>query len=153
VSRRKSQVIGAKFDALSFKIIIVFIGGYVVLEIHGIVRWIVVVVAVVTIVKLALGLIQKSKFTQLDRTLTMLFSIGVDIQVLLGIITLVTLGINRERIEHAFMMILALVAVHLPMRWRNATDEVRFRNTLISFVLALVFIVVGVALLSGGWGR
>jgi hypothetical protein len=52
------------------------------------------------------------------------------------------------------MMILALVAVHLPMRWRNAPDTVRFRNTLIAYAIALIFVFIGVALLpGGGWAR
>lgn len=125
------------------------------LPIHSLVRWIVVIVGVVTIVALILGLIQKRAFSSIDRTLTMLFSISVDIQVLLGILLLFTAGaFTRERGEHIFMMVLALVAVHLPVRWRAAPDQARFRNTLIAFVAALVFIFVGVALLNtGAWGR
>lgn len=123
------------------------------LEIHSITRWIVVVIAIITITKLALGLVQRSPFTKLDRILTMLFSISVDIQLLLGIGLLTMAVIGRHQIEHAFMMVLALVAVHVPMRWRKAPDQVRFRNTLISFLIALIFIFIGVALLPGGWSR
>lgn len=123
------------------------------LAIHSIVRWIVVVIAIITIAKLTLGLVQRSQFTKLDRILTTLFGISIDIQVLLGIGLLTTAVIGRHQIEHAFMMVLALVAVHVPIRWRKAPDQVRFRNTLISFVLALIFIFIGVASLPGGWSR
>ena len=52
------------------------------------------------------------------------------------------------------LVFLALVAVHLPMRWRAAPDQARFRNTLISFAAALLFIFIGVASLNNGaWGR
>jgi hypothetical protein len=122
------------------------------LEFHSLLRWIVVIIGVVTIVKLALGLIQKSAFTGLDRGLTMAFSIAMDIQILIGLLNLVTLSFQRANLEHAFVMILALVAVHLPTRWKNAPDAVRFRNTLISFVVSLVLVFIGVALVNGWVG-
>jgi hypothetical protein len=128
----------------------------IVLTLHSIVRWLVVIVGIVAMVKLALGWFGKKPFTRADNSLTMLFSMSLDIQVLIGLITLVILSIQAgfERIfaEHAFIMILALVAVHLPMRWRKAADDVRFRNTFLSFVVALVLIFVGVAMV-GGWSR
>lgn len=120
-----------------------------ILLVHSMFRWIVVIVGIVTIVKLILAIVQKSSFTKADRVITMLFSTAVDIQILLGLITIFTMGISRERMEHAFVMLLALVAVHVPMRWRNAPDAIRFRNTLISFVVALVLIFIGVAVVNG----
>ena len=128
----------------------------ILLTIHGLVRWLVVILGIVTIVKLFMGVVQKSQFTKLDRQLTMFFGIAMDIQVLLGILNLVsnvmTRTFERDDMEHAFMMVLALVAVHLPAVWRKAPDSVRFRNTLISYVVALIFVFIGVALL-GAWGR
>ena len=123
------------------------------LTVHSIVRWIVVIVGVIVAVKFLIGWLQNGKFSSLDRRLSMAFSIAVDVQILIGLITLLTMGLTRERMEHAFVMILALVAVHLPMRWRNAPDAVRFRNTLLSFVVALILIFIGVSLLPGGWAR
>jgi hypothetical protein len=123
------------------------------LAIHSIFRWIVVIAGVIVAVKFLIGWLQKQPFTSTDRTLAMIFTIAVDIQILLGLLTLLTVGITREGLEHAFIMILALVAVHLTVRWRNAPDEVRFRNTLLSFAVALVLIFIGVAVLPGGWAR
>jgi hypothetical protein len=126
------------------------VGGFeMILLVHSMFRWIVVIVGIVTIVKLILAIVQKSSFTKADRVITMLFSTAVDIQILLGLITIFTLGFSRDRLEHAFVMLLALAAVHVPMRWRNAPDAVRFRNTLISFVAALVLIFIGVAIVNG----
>ncbi len=123
------------------------------LLVHGLFRWVVVILGIVTIVKLILGLIQKSQFTKLDRQLTMFFGIGMDIQVLLGILNLVAnilaQAIERDDIEHTIMMILALAAVHLPAAWRKAPDAVRFRNTLICYVVAMVFIFIGVSIVNG----
>jgi hypothetical protein len=121
-----------------------------ILLVHSMFRWIVVIVGIVTIVKLILAIVQKSSFTKTDRVITMLFSTAVDIQILLGVITIIALGVfSRVQLEHAFIMLLAVVAVHVPMRWRTAPDAVRFRNTLISFVVALVLIFIGVAVVNG----
>ena len=124
----------------------------VLLMIHGIFRWVVVVVGVITFVRLAMGIIRKSNFTKLDRQLTMMFSVSMDIQVLLGLLNLITLNFPRQGLEHAFVMILALVAVHLPSMWRKSPDAVRFRNTLISFGVSLVLVFIGVAML-GAWTK
>ena len=127
--------------------------GPIILMIHSIFRWIVVIVGIVTFVKLILGVVQKSSFTNLDRRLTLLYSISVDIEVLLGILTLILLGFNQVRLEHAVTMVLALIAVHIPSRWRSAPDAVRFcRNTLISFAISLVLIFVGVSIVNGWVG-
>jgi hypothetical protein len=123
------------------------------LAIHSIFRWIVVIAGVIVAVKFLIGWLQKQPFTSTDRTLAMIFTIAVDIQILLGLLTLLTVFITRQVLEHAFIMILALVAVHLTVRWRNAPDELRFRNTLLSFAAALVLIFLGVAVLPGGWAR
>ena len=125
----------------------------ILLVLHGLFRWVVVILGIVTIVKLAMGLARKSQFTKQDRQLTMFFGISMDIQVLLGILNLVanltTQTVERDDIEHTVMMILALVAVHLPAIWRKSPDAVRFRNTLICYVVALLFIFLGVSLLNG----
>jgi hypothetical protein len=123
------------------------------LAIHSIFRWIVVIVGVIVAVKFLISWLQKKPFTSTDRTLALIFSITVDIQILLGLLTLLTVPITRQVLEHAFIMILALVAVHLTVRWRNAPDELRFRNTLLSFAAALVLIFIGVAVLPDGWTR
>ena len=129
------------------------------LLIHSVLRWIVVILGIVTIVVFALGWLRKKPWTQLDTRLSMAFSIAMDVQILIGLILLIWAGLSgagfpRERLEHAFIMVLALVAVHVPMRWKGAPDAKRFRNTLIAYVLAILLVILGVALLpGGGWGR
>ena len=61
-------------------------------------------------------------------------------------------GFPRHRLEHAFIMIIAIVVAHLSIRWRNADDPARiFRNNLIVIVIALALIFIGVTMLRGGW--
>ncbi len=126
--------------------------GPIVLMIHSLFRWVVVVVGFITFIRLLVGLVTKSPFTRLDRTLTMLFTISIDIQVLLGIITIILLGFNQVRIEHAVTMLFALAAAHVPARWRSAPDRTRFLFTLVSFTVSLILIVIGVAIVNG-WVR
>ena len=129
------------------------------LLIHSIMRWALVLVAVVTLAKFGYAWLTNSSWRRLDTRLSQAFSILMDVQILIGLVLLVWSGLAgagfpRERLEHAFIMILALVPTHLPMRWKNAPGEKRFRNTLLAYALALVLVIVGVALLpGGGWGR
>jgi hypothetical protein len=123
---------------------------------HSIVRWVLVVVAVGAVIKFALGLIRKSEYSKLDNGLIAGFSGLMDLQVLLGLIYLIWSGVAfagfpRYRLEHTFVMILAVVVAHLPARWKNKPGSVRYRNGLLALAGALVLVVIGVGLL--GWSR
>lgn len=131
----------------------------ILLMLHSIVRWVIVLVAVVAIVKLALGWLRGGAFKGMDRGLVAGFSGLMDLQATLGIVFLLwnglatEIGFPRHRIEHAFVMIIAAVAAHLPARWKNAADSTRFRNSLLAIVVSLVLVYIGVATLPGGWNR
>lgn len=131
----------------------------ILLMLHSIVRWVIVLVAVVAIVKLALGWLRGGAFKGMDRGLVSAFSGLMDLQATLGIIFLLwnglatEIGFPRHRIEHAFVMIIAAVVAHLPARWKNAADATRFRNSLLAIVVSLVLVYIGVATLPGGWNR
>jgi uncharacterized membrane protein YphA (DoxX/SURF4 family) len=121
------------------------------LSIHSIVRWIVVVVAVIALLKFAAGWLGKMPFQSMDRGLMAGFTGLLDLQLLLGIILLIVLGIERYRLEHAFTMIIALVLVHLARRWREAPDAIRFRNNFLVILAAILLIIAGVLVLPQGW--
>jgi len=128
------------------------------LLIHSVLRWVVAILGILVIVKFAVGWLGKKPWTQLDTRLSLWFMIGMDVQILIGLVLLIWSGLagaafSLERFEHAFMMILALAATHVPARWKGADDAKRFRNSLFAYALAILFIVIGVALLPGGWGR
>jgi len=123
------------------------------LQIHGDIRWLVVIVAAVVIVKFLIGWLGKKNYAKLDKQMLMLYTIVLDINVLLGIILLLfSRGPIGPRMEHATMMVLAAVAAHLTAIWRKSTDSpTKFRNQLLMVLLSLVFVAVGVIRLRGGF--
>lgn len=125
---------------------------------HSGVRWLILLVAVIAIVKFALGWLQGSEFKGMDRGLASGFSGLMDLQVLLGIIFLLWngfagVGFPLFRIEHAISMILAAVVAHLPSRWKNLASKERFRNSLFAIIGSILLIVIGLTRLPGGLSR
>jgi membrane-associated phospholipid phosphatase len=125
-----------------------------ILTIHGLMRWLVAIAGLIAIIKFAYGWLSKADYTPLDKRIMSIFTILLDINVLLGLILLFGLGggFPSERLEHATTMILAAVTAHLSAIWRKSPNSaVKFRNNLIVVVIALLFIVMGVSRLRGGW--
>jgi hypothetical protein len=119
--------------------------------IHGELRWIIAIVAIIILIKFAIGWLGKRSYQPLDRTLLLVFSSLMDVNLLLGLLLLFTMGISgMARIEHAVTMILAVVAAHLTMLWRGTEDSaVKYRNQLLMVALSLVFVILGVIRLRG----
>jgi hypothetical protein len=127
-----------------------------VLTLHSLVRWITVLVAVAAIVKLALGWWRGGAFEKADRALVAGFTGLMDTQMLLGLIFLFGSGFTgggwpRHRLEHVGLMVVAVVVSHLPAMWKKQPDKLRFRNTLLAFLGALVIIFIAVTTLPQGW--
>ena len=127
------------------------------LSFHSGLRWIVIVVAVIAIIRFALVWARAMPLNSLDATLMRVYSIALGIQVLVGLTYLIISGINGVgfpgyRIAHAVVMFTAMIVA---ARSRRAGGEgpLRGRNYLLAVVLSLVLIFVGVALLPGGWSR
>ena len=124
----------------------------ILLMIHSIVRWLIVIVAIIAAVKFALGWLRGGAFGSMDRGLSSGFSGLMDLQVTLGLIYLIWNGIAEEgfpgfRIAHAILMIIAAGVAHLHVLWKNADDKLRFRNSLFVVLDVLILIGVGVAIL------
>lgn len=125
---------------------------------HSGLRWLILLVAVVAVVKFALGWLQGSEFKGMDRGLASGFSGLMDLQTTLGIIFLLWngfsgIGFPMYRIEHGVAMILAAGVAHLPARWKNADSKLRFRNTLFTIIGSIVLVVAGLMVLPGGLRR
>lgn len=127
----------------------------ILLTIHSYVRWLVVIVGLLALVKFLIGWLRRSQFQPMDRGLMSGFVGLIDLQALLGIILFVwgwlDVGLVRYRAEHAFTMILALVLAHLSARWRQASDTTRFRNYALIILGVFILVFAGIAVLPQGW--
>jgi uncharacterized membrane protein YphA (DoxX/SURF4 family) len=123
---------------------------------HSHTRWLVLLVAIIAIVKFAIGWLRGGSFKGMDRGLTAAFSGLMDLQVTVGLVFLIwtsAVGVpfTPNRIEHLTTMLIAAVVAHLPAMWKKSADSIRFRNTLFCVVGALALVFVGVMRLRGGW--
>ena len=128
-----------------------------VLMLHSILRWIIVVVGLVALVKFLVGWARKSDFAKMDRGLQAGFSGLIDLQVTLGFIVFFWNGLVDGagfpfyRIEHMITMLVAAVLGHFPSFLKKA--ENKFAVAFYAVIGALIVIVLGVYRLPGGWGR
>lgn len=134
-----------------------------VLTVHNIIRWVVVVVLILALVNAILGWIQKRSWSSSDRKLGFFASIGVDIQIITGLLLFLFFSplttssfsdigaamASTDRrfflVEHSSLMLLAVIFVHLGNSLaRKATlDQKKFRQATIWFGLTLLVILIG----------
>ena len=126
------------------------------LEIHSILRWVIVVIGFVALLKFLFGIIRKNDFGKMDRGLSAGFSGLMDLQVTLGfglffIIGFGDAGFSSFRIEHLVIMLIAAVAGHAPAMFKKAANK--HAVALFAILAAMVLIFIGVVRLPGGWSR
>jgi hypothetical protein len=144
-----------------------------ILTLHSILRWIVLVLAVVAFVRALVGWLGKKEWTALDNRLGMLLSASMDLQVLLGIILYIFLspittsafrdfgaamGNASQRfwtLEHALLMIVALILIHVGRATSKAAERARgkHKRAAIFFGLALLAILIAIPWPSLSYGR
>ncbi|MBX2999178.1 MAG: hypothetical protein KF893_11760 [Caldilineaceae bacterium] len=124
-------------------------------------RYIALLVLVIAILKYLIGWLQGGKWGNLDRQIGLITTIGVDIQVLLGIVLwALRVGImqNAERmyfieryIEHPVTMLIAIVVMHIG--WarvrKTAGDTDKFRVAALTFIITGLLVALGVARVTG----
>ncbi|MFO7539576.1 MAG: hypothetical protein R6X32_16180 [Chloroflexota bacterium] len=124
------------------------------LTLHGEIRWILALVAVIAIVRFTLGWLRRAEYKGMDRGLMAAYTGFLDLNFLLGLILLFGLGggLPAHRIEHAVTMLIAVGVAHSSAAWRKSDDAaLKFRNNLIVVVASLLFVILGVIRLRGGW--
>jgi multisubunit Na+/H+ antiporter MnhB subunit len=126
------------------------------LMLHSILRWGIVLVGLLALVKFLVGWLRKSEFTKMDRGLSAGFSGLMDLQVTLGFILFFWSGLTGGgfpmfRIEHMTIMLVAAILGHLPTFMKKSQNK--FAVALTAVVGALLLVFVGVTRLPGGWSR
>lgn len=126
----------------------------IVLSLHSLVRWLIILVAVIVAVKFSISWRRADKFSAVDQGLTSAFSGLIDLQVLLGLIYFFWNGLATDigfpafRIQHLIVMLIAAGVAHLSVLWKKAEDKLRFRNTLFIVLDTLIIILFGLTRLS-----
>ena len=128
----------------------------ILLEIHSILRWLIVVVGFIALAKFLIGLARKSAFDKMDRGLSSGFSGLMDLQVTLGLLYFLITGFGGVgfppfRIEHMVTMLIAAVVGHGPAMFKKAANK--HAVAFYAVIGALILIVIGVYRLPGGWSR
>ena len=103
-----------------------------------------------TLFRMYSGWIGKKSWQDADRKAGMLFTMGIDVQMLLGIILIFLRGFNaiqaRFWMEHIGMMILAVVLGHVgsAVSKKAELDEEKFRKAAIWFTVTLLVILASI---------
>ncbi len=126
----------------------------VVLTLHSIVRWVVVIVAVVAVVRYALVMTGRAPGSGMDRGLMSGYTGLLDLNVLLGLILIIGRGFTAPRLEHAVTNIIGVAVAHILAQRAKRIDDAKLkaRTNLLGVVISIAIIVVGVALI-GGWTK
>jgi hypothetical protein len=135
------------------------------LALHNILRWVVVVLAVVALIRAYRGWLGKRDWQPADRKVGSFFAISMDIQLLLGLFLYfflspitqlmfqgqmgLVMGDDQLRffgVEHIFYMILGVVFVHLGTILSRRAEQplIKHRRAALWFSLVALTLVVGV---------
>jgi hypothetical protein len=135
------------------------------LALHNILRWVVVVLAVVALIRAYTGWLGKRDWQPADRKVGSFFAISMDIQLLLGLFLYfflspitqlmfqgqmgLVMGDDQLRffgVEHIFYMILGVVFVHLGTILSRRAEQplIKHRRAALWFSLVALTLVVGV---------
>jgi len=127
------------------------------LSLHNVLRWVVLLLGVVLVVRSILGWLQKWDYQERDRKITSIFSGVFDLQILIGIILFFTKGwggvlmnapaevmetasLRFFAVEHWTLMIVAAVLIHIgSAQVKKATESIKkYRRATVWFTIALL---------------
>ncbi len=130
------------------------------LKTHSYLRWVVLILALITVVKYLIGWLQKKSFTASENKISLFYSIAMDIQLIVGLVLYLFLSpiTNSFHIdmkdtfsrfwgmEHITMMILSVALVHIGrvVVKKAKTDAARFSKGTIYFLLSLLIMLVSI---------
>ncbi len=121
--------------------------------VHGFIRWLLAALAILLIVRYAVGWLGKRDFVPIDRQLALGYAAVMTVQFVLGAVNLLLFALNNAfrpgvHIEHAFYGLLATALVHIAPAQKG---EHRYRNALILIVVSLAVVFFSVVRLRGNF--
>lgn len=140
------------------------------LAIHNIVRWIVLILGVLAVLRALIGWFGKQAWIPADRKIGSFFAMGLDIQMLLGLILYLVFspyGLKAFQnsdfgaimaqsemrffaVEHILLMLLALVFAHVGTILPRKADKPNKKHRLAAIWLGLALVLI---LLGMPWAR
>ena len=134
----------------------------ILLVLHDLFRWLILVFAFWTVISAISGKISKREYTAGDGRANFFFMLGMDIQLLIGMILYFTNGwfeslkhigesmkdpmVRFFTVEHSLMMIIAWILVHagrISVK-KATTSQAKFKKTLLFFGIALLIILIAI---------
>lgn len=134
-----------------------------ILTIHSIVRWLIIIAAVLLLVRSFSGWLRKRKYAPSDDRAAMTFTMLLDIQALLGLILYFFLAPSTLSLlngsgsmsspivryfgaEHLAMMVLALAAAHIGRAQvkKASTSQSKFRRAALWYSLSVLLILAAI---------
>ncbi len=135
-----------------------------ILAFHNILRWVVLIGGLLAIGSALLGWQRKKTWTAVDSQFGLIFTIGMDVQLLLGLLLYFVLSPITQHafanfaqvmrnandrffaVEHISIMVIAVVLAHVGRaRSKKATTDVgKHKTAAIFFILALVAVLAGI---------
>lgn len=127
------------------------------LSAHNVIRWIVLILGIVLIVRSFLGWFKKWDYQERDKQLTSFFAGVFDMQILIGLILFVTKGwvgqlmnsagevmktsfLRFFAVEHWVLMIVAAALIHIgSAKIKKSSDSMnKYKNAAIWFTIAMI---------------
>ena len=116
----------------------------IVLMLHGLVRFLILLIAIVGLIKVLISLTQSSAADKFDQMLASAFVGSYDLQVLLGILIIFLGGLTQA--IHPVVMFVGIIAAHgLQAMTRRAEGQPAKIYRLLLFIVPLVIILIGLA--------
>jgi cytochrome c biogenesis factor len=143
------------------------------LALHNLLRWLVIVAAVIVLARTVWGLLARRSWASLDDRMGQLYTISMDLQLLVGLLLFfvlspltrmaltnmaVTMSDDTMRffvVEHFPYMLVAVILAHIGrVRVRKAAeDRARFRQTLIWLGLSFLIVLIAIPWPFLSYGR
>ena len=144
-----------------------------ILTLHSIIRWVVLILAIVAVVRAFFGWFGKKEWTALDNRLGMALSGGMDLQVVLGFVLYIFLSpltktalqdfgaamsndlLRYWSVEHALLMIVALILIHVGRATSKVAEAAtsKHKRAAIFFGLATLAILIAIPWPFFSYGR
>jgi cytochrome b561 len=136
-----------------------FMDTFILFMAHSGWRYIAFLVLGIAILKYLVGWLQRGKWSKLDRQIGLVTVIGVDIQVVLGIVLWALrvmeipgrMNAITAYIEHPVTMLIAIAIMHVG--WvrvrKTAGDTDKFRMATLTFIVTSLLVALGVARITG----